>query len=129
MHNTELLTEAMSRPEVGSCADWMRSRANGDSSLTASHYRCCQSAISPIYSFLMYYYTMPIQRSYFPIFIFVALGKVAGGMNRVDSEIRRKKLHDFLYPCIMRTTEYQSHFEQNFAHYTREITVLANRKI
>ena len=34
-----------------------------------------------------------------------------------------KKLHDFLYPCIMRTTEYQSHLEQNFAHYTREITV------
>ena len=51
MHNTELLTEAMSRPEVGSCMNWMRSRANGNSSLTATPYRCCQSAISPIYSF------------------------------------------------------------------------------
>ena len=67
---------------------------------------------------------MPIQRSYFPIFIFVALGKVAEGIDGVDSEIRRKKLHDFLYPCIMHTIEYQSHLEQNFAHYTREITVI-----
>ena len=32
MHNTEILIEAMSRLEVGSCADWMRSRAKGDSS-------------------------------------------------------------------------------------------------
>ena len=66
---------------------------------------------------------MPIQRSYFPTFIFVAFGKVAGGIDGVDSEIRRKKLHDFLYPCIMPTIEYQSHLEQNFAHYTGEITV------
>ena len=72
----------------------------------------------------MYYYTMPIQRSYFPIFIFVALGKVAGGIVGVDSEICRKKLHDFLYPCIIRALEYQSHLEQNFAHYTWEITVI-----
>ena len=46
MHNTELLTKAMSRPEVESCEDWMRSRVNGDSSLTATPYRCCQSAVS-----------------------------------------------------------------------------------
>ena len=78
----------MNRLQVGSCVDWMRSRANGDSSLTASLCRCCQSAVSRIYSFLMYYYTVPIQRLYFPIFIFVALGKVAGGIDRVDSEIR-----------------------------------------
>ena len=52
MHNTELLIEAMSRQEVGSCADWMRSRASGARSLTASVYRCCQSAILLIYSFL-----------------------------------------------------------------------------
>ena len=71
---------------------------------------------------------MPIQRSYFPTFIFVAFGKVAGGIDGVDSEIRRKKLHDFLYPCIMRTIEYQSHLEQNFAHYTREITVVNFQK-
>ena len=44
----------------------------------------------PIYSFFMYYYTMPIQRSYFPIFNFVALGKVAVGIDRVDGQIRRK---------------------------------------
>ena len=71
---------------------------------------------------------MPIQRSYCPIFIFVALGKVAGRIDGVDSEILRKKLHDFLYPCIMRTIEYQSHLEQNFAHYTREITVNSMNK-
>ena len=67
---------------------------------------------------------MPIQRSYFPILIFVALEKVAGGIDGVDNEIRRKKLHNFLYKCIMHTIEYQSHLEQNFAHYTLEITVV-----
>ena len=113
MHHTELLTEAMSRLEVGSCADWMRSRANGDSSLTASLYQCCQSGISPIYSFLMYYYTMPIQRSYCPIFIFVALGKVAVAIDGVDSEIRRKKLHDFLYPCLNTSVTYHKHINTN----------------
>ena len=66
----------------------MRSRANGVRGLTASPYRCCQSAT--IYSFFMYYYTMPIQRSYFPIFNFVALGKVAIGIDRADGQIRRK---------------------------------------
>ena len=66
-------------------------------------------------SFLMYSIIQCQSKvSYFPIFSFVALGKVAGGIVGVDSEIRRKKLHDFLYPCIMRTLEYQSHLEQNF---------------
>ena len=68
----------------------MRSRANGARGLTASPYRCCQSAISTIYSFFMYYYTMPIQRWYFPIFNFVAVGKVAIGIDRVDGQIRGK---------------------------------------
>ena len=31
---------------------------------------------------------MPIQRLYFPIFNFVALGKVAVGIDGVDGEIR-----------------------------------------
>ena len=65
---------------------------------------------------------MPIQRSYFPIFIFAALGKVASVIDGVNSEIRPKKLHDFLYPCIMGIIENQSHLEQNFAQYTQEIT-------
>ena len=33
---------------------------------------------------------MPIQRSYFPIFDFVALQKVTVGIDGVDGEIRRK---------------------------------------
>ena len=33
---------------------------------------------------------MPIQRSHFPIFIFVALGKVASGIEGVDNEIQKK---------------------------------------
>ena len=126
MHTTELLTEARSRPEVGSSADWMRSRSNGNSSLTASPYRCCQSAISPIYSFFT---SVKQCQSKDRIFLFshiyfCCFGKVAGGIDEVDSEIRQKMLHDFLCPRIMRTIEYQSHLEQNFAHYTREITVL-----
>ena len=33
---------------------------------------------------------MPIQRSHFPIYNFVALGKVAIGIDRVEGEIHRK---------------------------------------
>ena len=84
----------MRRSEVGSCADWIRSRANGDKQFD----RFALSMLSKcnfvdIFIFT-YYYTMPIQRSYFPIFIFVALEKVAVGIDGVDREIRQKS-------CIM----------------------------
>ena len=59
------------------------------SDLTVLVFPSCQSATSPIYSFSTYYYTMPIKRSYFPIFIFVTLGKVAAGIFGTDGEIRR----------------------------------------
>ena len=95
MHNTELLTEAMSRPEVGSCAGWIRSRANGN-----MHFDSFALSMLSTYNFVdififTYYYAMSVQRLYFPIFIFVGLGKVASGIDGVDSEIVRKKLHDF----------------------------------
>ena len=47
MHETELFTKATCRTEVETCADWMRSRVMAMSNLTG-----CQSAVSPIYSFL-----------------------------------------------------------------------------
>ena len=47
MHETELLTKATCRLEVGTCAHWMHSRVMVLSNLTG-----CQSAVSPIYSFL-----------------------------------------------------------------------------
>ena len=47
MHETVLLTKATCIPEVGTCADWMRSRVMAMSNLTG-----CQSSVSPIYSFL-----------------------------------------------------------------------------
>ena len=44
------------------------------------------------------------------------------GKLRVSS--RRKIQCSSLYPCIMHTIKYQSHLEQNFAHYTQEITAV-----
>ena len=53
MHNTELLTEAMSRPEVGSCADWMRSRANGDKQFDSFALSMLSKCNFAIYSFFL----------------------------------------------------------------------------
>ena len=55
MQETDLLTKATCRPEVGTYADWMRSRVMAMSYLTVSLYRGCLSAFSPRYSFFTYY--------------------------------------------------------------------------
>ena len=83
MHETELLTKAICRPEVGTCTDWMRSRVMAMSNLFNRLSKC---SFADIFIFT-YYYTMPISRSYFLTFIFFGLGKVAGSIDGVLSPL------------------------------------------
>ena len=61
MHNTELLIEAMSRLEVWSCADWMRSRANGARGLTA--FALSMLSKCSLANIFYYYYKKIFQRA------------------------------------------------------------------